>query len=82
MPVEVWSPSTGDYDATEKVRLYESRLDEETWLLDPRSGTVTSFTLDPGRSCTERRYPRGRVPLAAFTGASVDVDAVLRAARL
>jgi Uma2 family endonuclease len=48
--VEVWSPSTGDYDASEKLDEYRSRGDEEIWLVHPYERTVRAWRRHPGSS--------------------------------
>src|SRR6266487_4428970 len=41
--VEVWSPSTGDYDVEEKLREYQRRGDLEVWLIHPYERTLTAW---------------------------------------
>jgi Uma2 family endonuclease len=42
--VEVWSPSTGDYDVSTKVPEYQARGDLEIWRLHPYERSLTSWT--------------------------------------
>jgi Uma2 family endonuclease len=39
--VEIWSPSTGDYDVSEKLAVYQQRGDAEIWYIHPYERTVT-----------------------------------------
>ena len=40
--VEVWSPSTGDYDVDAKLPVYQQRGDLEIWLIHPYERTLTA----------------------------------------
>jgi len=69
--VEVWSPSTGEYDVEEKLREYQLRRDQEIWRVDPYERTLTAWRLQPDGSYSEKLYRGGSVrPLA---GASVEI---------
>lgn len=39
--VEVWSPSTGRFDVTDKLTEYQRRGDQEVWLIHPLRQTLT-----------------------------------------
>jgi len=54
--VEVWSPSTGDYDLSEKLQLYQQRGDREIWLLHPYERWLRSWRRQADGSYTETRY--------------------------
>src|SRR5688572_11963618 len=41
--VEVWSPSTGKEDLTDKLPGYQERGDAEIWLIHPRERTLRAF---------------------------------------
>jgi Uma2 family endonuclease len=54
--VEVWSPSTGDYDVEVKLREYQLRRDLEIWRLHPYERTLTIWRRQVDGSYTETRY--------------------------
>ena len=80
--VEVWSPSTGNYDAREKLEGYRRRGDAEVWLVDARERTVTAWKRGAEGSYSSRTYRREHLPVSSLPGVIVDMDAVFRAARL
>jgi Uma2 family endonuclease len=80
--VEVRSPSTGDYDATDKLTGYQERGDLEIWLVDPSAQRVTAYVFGGASGYEQRVHPRGRVKLSAIPGVEVDLDRVFRSARL
>ena len=41
--IEVWSPSTGAYDITEKLAGYQRRGDREIWYIQPYERTLTAW---------------------------------------
>ena len=45
--VEVWSPSTGDYDVDAKVPVYQQRGDLEIWRIHPYERTLTAWRRQP-----------------------------------
>jgi Uma2 family endonuclease len=72
--VEVWSPSTGRLDATEKLPEYQARGDREIWLLHPYDGTLTAWIRHPDGSYRESVHRGGTVRPAALPGVSIDLD--------
>jgi Uma2 family endonuclease len=74
--VEVWSPSTGDYDVDVKLREYKLRGDAEIWRLHPYEHTLTAWRRQPDGSYTESAYHHGTVELVALLGVSIDLDAL------
>ena len=54
--VEVWSPSTGDYDVEVKLREYQLRGDWEIWRLHPDERTLTAWRRQADGSYIETRY--------------------------
>jgi Uma2 family endonuclease len=74
--VEVWSPSTGEYDVEAKLREYQPRRDEEIWRLHPYDHTLTAWRLQPDGTYTETVYTHGIVELHALPGVSIDFDAL------
>lgn len=52
--VEVWSPTTGNYDIVEKLPEYRLRGDEESWLTHPFDWTLTAWRRRADGSYTEQ----------------------------
>ncbi len=69
--VEVWSPSTGDYDVEEKLREYQARGDAEIWRLHPYDKTLTRWLRQPDGSYTESTLSEGEISPAALPGVSI-----------
>lgn len=74
--VEVWSPSTGDYDVDVKLRTYQRRGDLEIWRLHPYERTLTAWRLQPDGSYSETNYHDGVVESVALPGVRVDLAAL------
>ena len=72
--VEVWSPSTGDYDVEEKLREYQRRGDLEIWRLHPYERTLTAWRRQPDGSYAEFLYQGGTVQPAGLPRVSIDLD--------
>jgi Uma2 family endonuclease len=72
--VEVWSPSTGDYDVDAKLPIYQQRGDLEIWRIHPYECTLTSWRREPDGSYQEMVYSGGGVTPAALPGVTIDLD--------
>ncbi len=72
--VEVWSPTTGDYDFAVKLRGYKERGDEEIWYLHPYERTLTVWRRQPDGSYEETVYVGGIVAPASLAGVAIDLD--------
>ena len=72
--VEVWSPSTGDYDVDEKFPEYEARGDLEIWRLHPYERTLTVRRRQPDGSYEVQTYRGGIVRCAALPNVEIDLD--------
>jgi Uma2 family endonuclease len=72
--VEVWSPSTGDYDVEEKLAEYRRRGDLEVWRLHPYERTLTAWRRQPDGSYAETLYQGGIVQPRSLPGVSIDLD--------
>ena len=72
--VEVWSPSTGEVDVTEKLREYQRRGDREIWRVHPYERTLTAWRRQPNGSYTETRHTGGIVRPASLPGVAIDLD--------
>jgi Uma2 family endonuclease len=74
--VEVWSPSTGDYDVEAKLPEYQRRGDLEIWRGHPYDHTLTSWRRQPDGSYLEGSYTHGAVEPVALPGVAIDLDAL------
>ena len=75
--VEVWSPSTGNYDIATKLQGYRERGDAEIWFIQPYERTLTAWRRQPDGSYAEETYRGGVVPVASLPGVVIDFDALL-----
>lgn len=71
--IEVWSPSTGGYDLTIKLREYEERGDLEIWLVHPYERTLTCWRRQPDGSYVETLHTGGIIRPAALAGVAIDL---------
>jgi Uma2 family endonuclease len=69
--VEVWSPSTGEYDVEVKLAAYQQRGDQEIWRIHPYERTLTAWRLQPDGRYTETRFREGVVEPVALPGVHV-----------
>jgi Uma2 family endonuclease len=72
--VEVWSPSTGDYDVEEKLLEYQRRSDLEIWRIHPYERTLTAWRRLDATGYQQAVYRSGAVALAHLAGVTVDLD--------
>jgi Uma2 family endonuclease len=75
--VEIWSPSTGDYDVAAKLPRYLDRGDGEVWFLHPYERTLTVWRRQPDGSYVEETHRGGQVPVASLPDVIVDLDELL-----
>lgn len=71
---EVWSPSTGEYDADEKLPEYRRRGDREIWRIHPIERTLIIWRREPDGSYTEILHPGGPVAIASLPGVVINLD--------
>ncbi|MBA3415239.1 MAG: Uma2 family endonuclease [Chloroflexia bacterium] len=74
--VEIWSPSTGDYDIAAKLPEYMARGDLEIWYLHPYEQTLLASRRQPDGTYVETRYTHGSVAVHSLPGVEVDLDAL------
>ena len=72
--VEVWSPSTGDYDVETKIPVYRQRGDLDIWRLHPYEPSLARWVRQPDGSYAESTHDGGVIGLAAFPGVTIDLD--------
>jgi Uma2 family endonuclease len=72
--VEVWSPSTGEYDVDSKLPEYQRRGDWEIWRIHPYEKTLTAWQRQPNGSYTETQHLGGIVQPAFLPDVRIDLD--------
>lgn len=72
--VEVWSPSTGEYDVDTKLREYQLRKDREIWRIHPIERTLTRWVLRGDGSYREDVIRHGIVELVAIPGVTIELS--------
>jgi Uma2 family endonuclease len=72
--VEMWSPSTGDYDVDSKLPEYQRRGDLEIWRVHPFDRTLTAWQRQSDGSYTETLYTGGEVRPIGLPGVVIDLD--------
>jgi len=72
--VEVWSPSTGEYDVESKLPEYQRRGDAEIWRLHPYERTLTAWRRQADGSYTETVVHGGTVKPVALPNVTIDLD--------
>lgn len=75
--VDVWSRSTGAYDVTEKLAVYQQRGDLEIWSIHPYERTLTAWRRQPDGSYEEAIFRGGVVPVVSLPGVTIDLDTLL-----
>ena len=76
--IEVWSPSTGDYDIDAKLPPYQRRGDREIWRVHPFDRTVTSWVRMADGTYAETVHTGGVVRPVALPDVAIDLDVVFR----
>jgi Uma2 family endonuclease len=74
--VEVWSPSTGDYDIEVKLAEYQRRGDQEILRLRYFERTLSTWRRQPDGSYVETEIHDRAVSPVAFPWVTIDLDAV------
>jgi Uma2 family endonuclease len=71
--IEIWSPSTGTYDVTEKLAAYQERGDHEIWSVHPYARTLTSWVRQPDGAYEEVVRHSGLVAPSGVAGVTIDI---------
>ena len=72
--VEVWSPSTGDYDVEEKLLEYQRRGDLEIWRIHPYDRTLTAWRRQPDGSYEQIIQNDGFLEPVALRGVKIELQ--------
>ncbi len=72
--VEVWSPSTGDYDVETKLVEYQRRGDLEIWLVHPYERTVIAWVRQLDGAYRKYTFASGYVHPTALPDVGIDLD--------
>jgi Uma2 family endonuclease len=76
--IEIWSPSTGDYDVDVKVQYYQARGDLEIWRLHPFEETLTVRRRQADGTYTNETMRGGLIKPVALSGVTIDLDKIFR----
>jgi Uma2 family endonuclease len=71
--VEIWSPTTGDYDIEEKLAVYQQRGDLEIWYFHPYERTLMAWPRQPNGTYRDVLYREGIVRPIALPGVEIDL---------
>jgi len=72
--VEVWSPSTGEYDLHTKIPEYQRRGDRESWLIHPYERWLRAWRCQPDGSYVEILFSGDdTVDLIALPGVRIEL---------
>lgn len=74
--IEIWSPSSGDYDVEVKLQEYQRRGDLEIWRIHPYERSLTSWRRQPDGGYSEALQTGGTIRPAALPGVTIDLGAV------
>ena len=74
--VEIWSPSTGNYDVNEKLADYQQRGDLEIWRIHPYERTLTAWHRRPDGSYAETIHREGTVRPQSLPNVAIDLDSL------
>jgi Uma2 family endonuclease len=72
--VEIWSPSTGDFDMVEKLPDYQQRGDREIWYVHPYRRTLTAWRRQRDGTYSETIYRDGVVHSDSLPGVVIDLE--------
>jgi Uma2 family endonuclease len=72
--IEIWSPSTGDYDLTEKLVGYQQRGDLEIWYVHPYARKLTAWRREPDGTYSQTTHNAGIVHPISLPDVAIDLD--------
>jgi len=76
--VEIWSPSTGDYDVETKLIEYQVRGDLEIWRIHPLEHTLTTWVRQADGSYAETLCTSGSVHTTILDGVIIELEALFQ----
>lgn len=74
--VEIWSPSTGDYDVDAKIPAYMARGDAEIWRIHPYERTLTAWRRQADGTYVSQVFRGGTVQPATLPNVTIDLAAL------
>jgi Uma2 family endonuclease len=74
--VEIWSPSTGERDLTEKLSEYQRRCDLEIWYIHPYERTLTAWVRQGDGSYRQTLYTDGAVRPAFLPNVTIELESL------
>jgi Uma2 family endonuclease len=72
--IEIWSPSTCDYDLAAKIPVYQQRGDAEIWRIHPYEKTLTAWVRQADGSYQESVYRADVVAPSSLPGVTIDLN--------
>ncbi len=70
--VEVWLPSTGEYDVEEKLKEYQLRCALEIWRVHPYERTLMAWRLRPDGTYADAVHAGGTIEPIALPGVRIE----------
>ncbi len=74
--VEIWSPSTGEYDVNTKLPEYRLRGDQEIWRVQPFERVLHVWRRQPDGTYREDEYRGGNVVVESLPDVIIGLDAL------
>lgn len=71
--VEVWSPSTGEYDVERKLQEYQLRGDLEIWRIHPYEKTLIAWQRQSDGSYSQTLHTEGTICPVALPGVEIEI---------
>ena len=72
--IEVWSPSTGNYDVNEKIPGYQQRGDLEIWRIHPYERSLTTWRRQPDGGYVQTVHRGGIARPELPPNVAIDLD--------
>jgi Uma2 family endonuclease len=72
--IEIWSPSTGHYDVTDKLVEYQARGDREIWYIHPYERTLTRWVRHADGIYAQSMHRSGIIHPADVPDIAIDLD--------
>jgi Uma2 family endonuclease len=72
--IEVWSPSTGQYEVDAKLPEYQRRGDLEIWRIHPYDRTLTAWRRQPDGAYVESHHAGGTIQPIALPDVTINLD--------